>query len=324
MIVALTAVGFAAWLIVGTIDAETQGSFVSNELEDKYFKVEVEFNTVADEKNGQIIFGRPAGASKDGDWLTYSSNDEEEKLSATATIKFIPDAGFEDHDMEYYLLESSVEGSDGKTTNTYRTIRVMLDINEVITSSSETDNYKWFDWAVQLGYLQYPTAEWVDPATSTSQNKPLSWLKTVVTGEGEDQTISYVALDENETPAFENCFLYIDLTYDMFEVDDGKEFATADIEITFDWGKAVSETTVVDGQSETTYYNPYEFFNFKDAEKAVEISNYFANETSGVLGEEHMDLPDRAGERICRGERLPGGHNARHRSGVHHEVRCLA
>ena len=59
MIVALTAVGFDAWLIVGTIEADTQGSFVSNELKDKYFKVEVEFEG---EGNGDIIFGRPAPA----------------------------------------------------------------------------------------------------------------------------------------------------------------------------------------------------------------------------------------------------------------------
>ena len=315
MIVALTAVGFAAWLIVGTIEGETQGSFVSNELEDKFFKVEVEFDKTGEgnSDNGTITFGAPDGNSSSSNWLSYKDDDAKEKLSATATIKFTPDAGFEKNsrEMDYFLLQSENYQGEQLVSSTYRTIRVMLDINEVVTSDSETDNYKWFDWAVQLGYLQYPTAEWIDPATSAPQNKPLSWLKTVVTGEDENQEISYAPLGENETPSFENCFLYIDLTYDMFTIQydaDGDnnantaDYATAEVKISFNWGEAVSEITTPDDENTTdvdetviTYYNPYEFFSKKEPKKPVDVDYYLDyNGTYSLetVSTENRDDPD--------------------------------
>ncbi|MBR1955582.1 MAG: hypothetical protein IKA29_06655, partial [Clostridia bacterium] len=142
MIVALTAVGFAAWLIVGTIDAETTGSFVSNELQDKYFKVEVEFAKAnADDKNGQIIFGRPETAyvNSNNAWLSYSNKDKVEHLTSTATVKFIPDDGFsrnvdnqEDRDMKYFLLEETEDDKGVVTKTEYRTVRVVIDIAEAL------------------------------------------------------------------------------------------------------------------------------------------------------------------------------------------------
>ena len=95
MIVALTAVGFAAWLIVGTIDAETTGSFVSNELKDKYFKVEVNFDNdgEVDEEKGDIIFMVSDGvirSDSDALWISELINinaDNEPALLAGELIE---------------------------------------------------------------------------------------------------------------------------------------------------------------------------------------------------------------------------------------------
>jgi hypothetical protein len=59
-----------------------------------------------------------------------------------------------------------------------------------------------------------------------------------------------------------------------FKIDDSKKFATAQIKITFDWGKAVSKTETVDGVDKTTYYNPYTFFNDFEPEEKVDVAKY--------------------------------------------------
>ena len=261
MIVALTAVGFAAWLIVGTIDAETTGSFVSNELQDKYFKVEVEFAKAnADDKNGQIIFGAPDGDSA-GKWLTYKNTDAKENLSAVATIKFTPDAGFDlgTETMEYYLEDAS---------GNQRTIRVAIDIAEIFdeeTEEQKSEFYKWFDWAVELGYVQYPTVEWITNSTEPgAENKKFAWNQT-----------------ENAKQNFQNGQLVLDLNASMFTIDENDKFATAQIKITFDWGKAVSKTETVDSVIKTTYYNPYTFFNGFEPEEKVDVAKYLKITGSG-------------------------------------------
>ena len=292
MIVALTAVGFAAWLIVGTIEADTQGSFVSNELKDKYFKVEVEFEG---EGNGDIIFGRPATAYKNENdaWLSYSNKDEVEQLAAMATVKFIPDDGFfkndtkpeENRDMKYYL-EEVIEKDDGSIDKTqHRTVRVVIDIFDVIGTGA-TDNYKWFDMAVQLGYIQYPTAYVMQreddgsiPGGQTYETAEykLEWCTNDSATSAETKLVALEDNEENKYKKFQNGVLAIDLDYSQFYVDyddDGTaEEATALIWIQFEWGEAVSEITTPDnpvttGIDETviTYYNPYTFFN-KEAHK---------------------------------------------------------
>ena len=263
MIVALTAVGFAAWLIVGTIDAETTGSFVSNELQDKYFKVEVEFAKAnADDKNGQIIFGAPDGDSA-GKWLTYKNTDAKENLSAVATIKFTPDGGFDlgTETMEYYLEDAA---------GNQRTIRVAIDIAELFdaeTGNQTSDFYKWFDMAVELGYIQYPTAKLV------GSDKVLAWAAD------EDKSIG----DYNK---FENGYLYLDLGASDFVVDttaDSETYnkiATAKIQIDFAWGEAL-KTTVADDpetddvdESKTIFNNPYKYFNDLEPEDPATVLKY--------------------------------------------------
>lgn len=301
MVVALTAVGFAAWLITGTIDYKAEGSFVANELDDKYFKVEVVFDAhITDDKgtadvnearnNGNVIFGRPDEDefSANDAWLSYSVNDEEEKLTVIATVKFIPDGGFsrnidnqEDKDMEYYLYEAKESGSvsDPTITEQYRTIRVKIDINELFNSEGvqTSTNYQWFDWAVQLGYIQYPTAHVVEEGKTyaTATNK-LSWVKNELDAQGNLQSLTA------ETDKFKDGYLYIDLTKDMFEIQYANESATeateaiAKIEINFNWGTAVSETTGEGESKVTTYFNPYNFF-LKDThkpEEKVNVNNY--------------------------------------------------
>lgn len=254
MIVALTAVGFAAWLIVGTIDAETTGSFVSNELKDKYFKVEVNFGNDGEDEDskGKLIFGRPEDSYShtQNAWLSYSNNtetDKVEKLSATATVKFIPDDGFfkndtkpeENRDMSYYLLEE-IEDSNGDVgTRQHRTVRVIIDIAELL--DPETDNYKWFDMAVQLGYIQYPTAYVVQKDADgkvlegqkyETATKKLQWYTNDSATTAEK---ALVALEDNDYTKFQNGVLAIDLDYDQFFIDygtgDTADFATADIQI---------------------------------------------------------------------------------------------
>lgn len=299
MVVAMTAVGFAAWLIVGTVDDQTTGSFVSNELQDKYFKVEVEFVQANEsDQNGNIIFGAPTtGSSKAGDWLTYKDDDAKENLTAVATIKFIPDAGFskvtgQEKQMDFYLLDSEVKDSEGTVTSkTYRTVRVQIDIAEVFADGEQTsNNHQWFDMAVQLGYIQYPTAhllEKVESAEGDSQtevtyktyaeSKQLTWGTDVENSDG---------IDYNN---FADGYLYLDLTYDMFEIQypadsDLATEATAQIKIDFNWGSAVSTSEQVTEENETvyTYHNPYPFFNSFTPESAVKVTKYLGN-TDGVL-----------------------------------------
>ena len=279
MIVALTAVGFAAWLIVGTIEGETQGSFVSNELKDKYFKVEVDFDTTTDKENGQIIFGRPTTdyVYADGSWLSYSNRDAKQKLSATATVKFIPDDGFlvdnddktENRDMKYYLEKIISEGeTEAADVKQYRTVRVVIDIFDVIGTGA-TDNYKWFDMAVQLGYIQYPTAKWVAHDGATKVDTDLVWGKIQKNDDGSEEV---VALEESELADknFENNFLYIDLTHDMFKIADDNKYATANIQIDFDWGEAVAT-----GEGNAREYNnPYTYFDELNPEDLATVLQY--------------------------------------------------
>lgn len=315
MIVALTAVGFAAWLIVGTIDAETQGSFVSNELEDKYFKVEVDFdagfeNGTDEQKatKGDIIFGRPSGTyTGNNAWLSYSNKDAKEKLSVTATVKFIPDAGFskkageEERDMEYFLKQVT-ENPDGSVNKTeYRTVRVVIDIVEALTSAGEldpmSDNYKWFDWAVQLGYINYPTAFVIQkdangqPVTiggaaqsieNVDAKYKLNWCESNSAREAEE---ALVDLTGNEYTKFQYGVLAIDIPAEMFFVDYGSidtaKEATAEIQIDFSWGTALTQRV----DDKDTYLNPYAFFNLEghEPEKTLTIKHYI--EESVVDGE---------------------------------------
>ena len=291
MIVALTAVGFAAWLIVGTIEGETQGSFVSNELKDKYFKVEVNFDndgTEADDK-GKLIFGRPSAAyvNTNNAWLSYSNKDATEKLTAKATVKFIPDAGFStnnsdpnlDRDMKYFL-EEVIEAADGTVEKTqYRTVRVVIDIAEALDSDA-----KWVDMAVQLGYIQYPTAfviekdsegnavkkgdQFADPQTidNVDEDFKLKWVKNDATT-AESALVDYGT--ENFTMLKDGC-LAIDLTYDMFHIDTDQKFATADIQIDFKWGEAVNKL------------NPYTFFKDVQPETTTIVDYYLKASGSPV------------------------------------------
>ena len=261
MIVALTAVGFAAWLIVGTIDAETTGSFVSNELQDKYFKVEVNFDndgTVADDK-GKLVFGRPEDAYvyENGSWLSYSNKDAKQKLSATATVKFIPDAGFDEEEgltMDYFLKEV-IEKADGTPEKTqHRTVRVVIDINEVI--SEATKNYKWFDMAVELGYIQYPTAKWVAHTGAAKADTDLKWGK--IENEGGEDVVKELEVSD------------IDLTHDMFKIADDNKYATANIQIDFAWGEAVA----TDEGDERVYNNPYTYFDELNPEDPATVLKY--------------------------------------------------
>lgn len=308
MVVALTAVGFAAWLITGTIDYKAEGSFVANELDDKYFKVEVVFDAhITDDKgtvdvdearnNGNVIFGRPDtnDVADNDSWLSYSINDEKEKLQVVATVRFVPDGGFnkevkdgsgsvikEAKEMDYYLydeFESKDAQGDLVVIKQYRTVRVKIDINELFNSEGvqTSTNYQWFDWAVQLGYIQYPTAHVVEEGKTydTATNK-LSWVKNELDAQGDLQSLTA------ETDKFKDGYLYIDLTKDMFEIQYANESATeateaiAKIEINFNWGTAVSETTGEGENIVTTYFNPYNFF-LKDThkpEEKVNVNNY--------------------------------------------------
>ena len=309
MIVALTAVGFAAWLIVGTIEAETTGSFVSNELEDKYFKVEVEFDAElddTDETKGNITFGRPSGTyTGNNAWLSYSNNDAKEKLSVKATVKFIPDAGFSEsgevRDMNYFLKQVT-ENSDGSILKTeYRTVRVVIDIVEALTSEGDldplSDNYKWFDWAVQLGYINYPTAFVIQkdangqPVTiggaaqsieNVDAKYKLNWYESDSAREAEEALVAFTG---NEYTKFQSGVLAIDIPAEMFFVDydgEGKaKEATAEIHIDFSWGTALTQRV----GDKDTYLNPYAFFNLEghEPEKTLTIEHYI--EESVVGGE---------------------------------------
>ena len=244
LVVALTAVGFAAWLIVGIIEGDATGSFVANEYQDKYFTVSVNFENdgeVADDK-GKIIFGTPTGDAATGKWLTYASTDPEEKLTATATIKFEPDAGFSDErTMAYYLTDSA-------GTN-YRTIRVAIDV---------ASDPALFDTAVRYGYLAYPTAT----VTKGETVKTFGW-------KGNDGTSAYAG---TEYEKFQNGVLVVELTPDMFTVDADDEFATAQVVITFDWG------TEIGGD------NPYTYFADKTPSADVELDGYYDPTASGGQG----------------------------------------
>ncbi len=272
MVVALTAVGFAAWLIVGTIDAETQGSFVANELDDKYFSVEVEFDTTS---KGNITFGTPKDDTTPDntiDWLTYKQGDAQENLTATAIIKFIPDAGFStDRDMAYFL-----DDNDDSTTNTYRTIRVKIDVAETVTSSAEnkyeiTDNYKWFDWAVQLGYIEYPTVQLVDSKGDKSSLSMATTNFSETTGEVSIDTTKTISSIKDFT--FENGCFYVDLDINAFKVDSTNKFATANIEFTFAWDIDF-ETTKKVGENSLVSYNPYNYFNIKSPDDTLTVAQY--------------------------------------------------
>ena len=286
MIVALTAVGFAAWLIVGTIDAETQGSFVSNELKDKYFKVEVNFDNdgEVDEEKGDIIFGRPTTdyVYSNGSWLSYSNRDAKQKLSATATVKFIPDDGFlvdnddntENRDMKYYLEKIVSENLTNPENDVkeYRTVRVVIDINEVI--SEATKNYKWFDMAVELGYIQYPTAKWVAHTGAAKADTDLKWGK-IENVDGEDVVKALTEAEVNAGVSFEENFLYIDLSYDMFDIHSSNEYATANIQLDFAWGEAVAT-----GEGDDRVYNnPYTYFDELNPEGLATVLQYLDVET---------------------------------------------
>ncbi len=275
MVVALTAVGFAAWLIVGTIDADTQGSFVANELKDKYFSVSVDFKNdgAVEADQGKIAFGIPtSGEVTDTDWLTYNANDTKEKLSATATIRFIPDDGFskkegeEVRDMAYYLLNAEEDN--------YRTIRVKINIDEIFSENGDrtSDNYKWYDWAVELGYLQHPTAKVVDKEGADVSNGALEWANFSA-GEPSKVESGYT---------FENNSLYIDLDKDDFVIQyaDGEvtaKEAVAYIKIEFQWGEKL--------KSGTDYLNPYAYFNGvkPDGEEngKVNVDKYLKVEENG-------------------------------------------
>lgn len=296
MIVALTAVGFAAWLITGTIDYKAEGSFVANELDDKYFKVEVEFDPTlqdTDTTKGTVSFGRPNQVHAADAWLSYDVvNDPVEKLSVTARVKFIPDAGFQKEDtendieareMQYYLLEE-VKNAAGTVTGTqYRTIRVKIDINELLDSQGNPDpsskQFKWFDMAVQLGYIQYPTAHLVEKDQSgveksynDSTNK-LTWVTNAT--EERKAPVSFVEDANNKYTKFQDAYLCLDLTWNMFEIQYAQgettaEEAWADIKINFNWGLVVSKTTEGPNPT-TTYFNPYTFFADKKPETNVNL-----------------------------------------------------
>ena len=246
LVVALTAVGFAAWLIVGIIEGDATGSFVANEYQDKYFTVSVNFEddgSVADNK-GKIIFGTPTGDAGTGKWLTYANSDPEDKLTATATIKFEPDGGFSaEKTMEYYLTDSA--GSN------YRTIRVAIDV-------AAGSDPAMFDTAVRYGYLAYPTAT----VTKGETVKEFGWKNS-------DSTTTYNGTDYTK---FQNGVLVVELTPDMFTVDSGNEFATAQVVITFDWG------TEIGGD------NPYTYFADKTPSTEIELDGYYDPTASGGQG----------------------------------------
>lgn len=261
LVVALTAVGFAAWLIVGIIEGDATGSFVANEYQDKYFTVSVNFEddgSVADNK-GKIIFGTPTGDAGTGKWLTYASTDPEEKLTATATIKFEPDGGFStEKTMAYYLTDSA-------GTN-YRTIRVAIDV-------AAGSDPAMFDTAVRYGYVAYPTAT----VTKGETVKEFAWKNS-------DKTTTYNGTDYTK---FQNGVLVVELTPDMFTVDSSNEFATAQVVITFDWGTATlgdnpythfakAENTPSGTVTVYGYYDPTENDGagaFVDAQSGVQKTN---------------------------------------------------
>ena len=323
MVVALTAVGFAAWLITGTIDYKAEGSFVANELDDKYFKVEVEFDAhITDDEdtadvdetrnNGKVIFGRPDEDqfSANDAWLSYSVNDEEEKLTVIATVKFIPDGGFsrnianqEDKDMEYYLYEEKESGSvsDPTITKQYRTIRVKIDINELFTKqqdgsmTQDTANYQWFDWAVQLGYLQYPTAHVVETNadgtatygedytdfTKASADYQFGWAANETQEKGAIQELDLEGnAKANDKIRFEKGYLCLDLTYEMFDIQYADNSATtateaiAKVVINFNWGEAFKFEDDSNSPAVISYLNPYEFF-YKEEHKPENEINIF-------------------------------------------------
>lgn len=312
MIVALTAVGFAAWLIVGTIEADTTGSFVSNELKDKYFKVEVEFDTTTDKENGQIIYGRPSTAydSERNAWLSYSNKDKVEHLTSTATVKFIPDDGFfkndtkpeENRDMKYYL-EEVIENEDATSNTTqYRTVRVLIDIETLVGS----DEYKWFDMAVELGYIQYPTAFVIEKNADgepllkgdandekqTFENVDAEYKLKWVTDTSTIEERDLVTLTDNEYTKFKNGCLAIDLDYSKFFVDydengEAKE-ATAEIQIDFAWGEKMS---LMEG-GETVFANPYKYFGSVTPESAVTIEKYFDESSETLKDVNAIDYDD--------------------------------
>lgn len=274
LVVALTAVGFAAWLIVGTIEGDAQGSFISNQFEDKYFTVDVKFDTNTDANNGKIVFGTPTGDAGTGKWLTYASTDQKEKLTATATIEFKPDMGFKkgEREMAYYLLESQTKnGENVVTSSTYRTIRVVIDIFE----GTGTTNYKWFDMGVELGYIANPTAKVVKDTTPPA----FVWKKATTDG----TTTTYADYGTSEAEKFETGVLFLELTYDMFEIQYATNEATeattavAEVEITFDWG------------TETVGDNPYTYFNTVNPRDNTTVDKYLTTgdvlaPTSGTEG----------------------------------------
>ena len=296
MIVALTAVGFAAWLIVGTIEAETTGSFVSNELKDKYFKVEVDFDTTTDKENGQIIFGRPEAAyvNSNNAWLSYSNKDAVEHLTSTATVKFIPDDGFsrnvanqEDRDMKYFLLKQTENAAGEVTKEEYRTVRVVIDIAEALGA-----DYKWFDMAVQLGYIQYPTAFVIEknadgePLLKGANNDEKQTFENVdaeykfgwYTSASAAKEATLTGYAGKDYEKFQGGCLILDLTADMFTIGyenaedkDAKE-ATAEIQIDFKWGEALKETI----EGKVVYSNPYDFFKneARKPENTLDIDFY--------------------------------------------------
>ncbi len=280
LVVALTAVGFAAWLIVGTIDGDAQGSFVSNQFEDKYFTVDVKFDTTTDANNGNIVFGTPTGEPGEG-WLTYADADAEQKLTATATIEFKPDMGFKkgEREMDYYLLESQTKnGEDVVTSSTYRTIRVVIDIFE----GAGTTNYKWFDMGVELGYIANPTAKVVKDVTPPA----FVWKKATTVG----TATTYADYGTGEAEKFGTGVLFLELTYDMFEIQYASNEATeattavAEVEITFAWG------TVTGGA------NPYTYFNGENPGEEATVNKYL---TAGeVLANTVEDATDETAKTI--------------------------
>ena len=79
---ALTAVGFASWLIIHPAEPKTSvGSFEVYEVEDN--KVEITVTPTGDSK---IIFGKPATTEISADWL-YANDVANQVLTATFNVK---------------------------------------------------------------------------------------------------------------------------------------------------------------------------------------------------------------------------------------------
>jgi len=177
---ALTAVGFASWLIIKPAEpVETTGSFEVYTVEDNDVTI-----TLVSSENTAIKFGKPASSSVNNPWLYAGTDVQNEVLTATFNVKVESKAGSEagvdlaeilsNFVVDFEIVDNAGNAYAAATTNGYighTTVKIdgasaAADAMEVTTKKAFDENKASQDFVVTVEF------SWGGDFTKTEETTP--------------------------------------------------------------------------------------------------------------------------------------------------------